>query len=294
MTEREINDALKESGHIKEGESIRFVSLDDTIKFNCKRCGRCCSGRSDILLNPYDVYQIAKCLNISTTEVIKKYCIVSIGANSNIPIVLLKEDERGLCPFLNYSVEDLSFKCSINDYKPGVCIMHPIGAIRQVNKPEESENIVQYIEVPSCNVHDTSTEVKIKDFIKPYLDKGKYHNVGALQLKEVVKYIDTKRIGVLFEDEELKDIKLIQLYVDLVITSAYSYDTDRDFLEQIDEVKERIKKACFVIIAFCSMLGLDIATSNLSENDKQTEIEITKCLAHFGNELDALKSFRSK
>ena len=73
MTKEQLNEALKGMGKSSPLGDAKFVDLDDTIKFNCKRCGRCCSGREDILLNPYDIYHIAQGLNISPVEVLNQY-----------------------------------------------------------------------------------------------------------------------------------------------------------------------------------------------------------------------------
>ena len=33
------------------------VGLDDTFKFHCDQCGKCCTHRDDIILSPMDVYR---------------------------------------------------------------------------------------------------------------------------------------------------------------------------------------------------------------------------------------------
>ena len=34
------------------------IGLDDTFRFHCDQCGKCCIDREDILLNPKDVFNI--------------------------------------------------------------------------------------------------------------------------------------------------------------------------------------------------------------------------------------------
>ena len=36
------------------------IGLDDTFKFNCTLCGKCCKDREDILLTPRDIFRLAK------------------------------------------------------------------------------------------------------------------------------------------------------------------------------------------------------------------------------------------
>ncbi len=287
ITNEQLNEALKSMDKDSPDGEARIVELDDTIKFKCKRCGKCCSGRSDIILNPFDIYQIAKATNITTIEVIQKYCTIHCGINSCLPIVTLKEDERGLCPFLKFFTTEGKFGCSINNSKPGACIMHPIGVVRTVNKIT-NDNEKQFIEVPSCKVHGTDVEVKIKDFIKPYLNNEECHEAGSLLVFEPTKYIDTRKFikGFINKDKDFlqenfsqEDIEKINSLTDFISDSSYTIfmnetvkalytiDTNKGFMEQVDKIKENVKKSCFTMIPTFGVLGFNFSSEELSEND---------------------------
>lgn len=47
------------------------VGLDDTFRFHCDQCGRCCTQREDIILSPMDIFRISKELKMSPTEFYK-------------------------------------------------------------------------------------------------------------------------------------------------------------------------------------------------------------------------------
>lgn len=296
MTNEELNESLKNM-RIEVNGNARIVDLDDTIKFDCKRCGKCCSSRSDIMLNPYDVYRIAKSLNITTKEVIQNYCDVYPGNNSGLPIVTLKEDKRGLCPFLKFSTSDGKFGCSINDSKPGACIMHPIGVVRSVNVNNRDEHSKQFIEVPSCNVHGTETEVKIRDFIKPYLDNEECHEAGSLLVFEPERYVkpsefinclvkrDEESLQKRFSKKEIDSIKSLPefiskasfvTYMGTTIDALYDIDTNKDFMEQVDEIKERIRISCLKMITAFRTINLDFSSGQLTKKDEELIKEITK------------------
>lgn len=36
------------------------LNADDSFKFHCTQCGKCCINRDDILLSPQDLFRIAK------------------------------------------------------------------------------------------------------------------------------------------------------------------------------------------------------------------------------------------
>ena len=98
------------------------IGLDETFKFHCTMCGKCCIHREDILLSPKDIYNMAKELNLSAEDLFKQYCEVYIGPDSKVPIVRLKP--RGSvkrCPLLK------NRKCIVHKAKPTVCAMFPIG-----------------------------------------------------------------------------------------------------------------------------------------------------------------------
>ena len=285
VTNEELNKAL--SSQNINGEA-RLVDLDDTIKFNCKRCGKCCSGRTDIILNPYDVYNIAKGLGITPKEVIEQYCSVHCGSNSCLPVVTLKEDERELCPFLKFFTNEGKFGCSINDFKPGACIMHPIGVVRSVDQTTHKEE-TQFIEVPSCEIHGTDTEVKIRDFIKPYLDEREEHDIGSMLTFEVTKYVNTRKfikcfverdnemLQKNFSEEEIEKIRsldefLVQAsyktFMGSTTVSLYNFDMNKGFIEQIDNVKQKIKDNCIKMLATFSVIGFDFSSDDFTEESR--------------------------
>lgn len=296
LTNEDLNKSLKAMGKDSFGGEARIVSLDDTIKFNCKRCGNCCAGRSDIILNPFDVYQIAKGLNITPDEVIKEYCLVYCGSNSCIPIVVLKEDERGMCSFLKFFPTEGKFGCSINTFKPGACIMHPIGVVRSFEKGKADEIEKQFIEVPSCDIHGKDVEIKVRDFIKPYLDNEECHEAGNLLHFEVNKYINVRKLvnGFLkgededfiknnFSEEEINIAKIIlpslkelvyKTYMTTMLDEMYMFDMNKGFLEQLDKIKDNIKNNSLKMLAVVNSLGFDFSSEELSEEDKEKLISV--------------------
>lgn len=289
LTNEQLNEALEHMGKSSPFGEAKVVELDDTIKFNCKRCGKCCSCREDIILNPYDVYHIAQGLNTTPEEVLNKYCTIFTGANSCLPIVVLKEDERGLCPFLKFFPAEGKFGCSINDFKPGVCALHPIGIVRSAKQGEDNFT-TGFIEVPSCSTHGTDTEIKIRDFIKSYLDNFECHEKGSKLTLEAMEYINPVKFvkGLVeqdeayleenFSEEEIKRIKDVSsfigkasyaIYIRTTIQAMYDFDMNKGFLEQFDDIKANIKENCLKMISVLSLLGIDFSSGKLTDEDKE-------------------------
>lgn len=110
------------------------LGVNDTFKFKCKECGKCCRNRDDILLSPFDIYRISKYLNLKPKEVFEKYCETYIGDTSLVPVVRLKfktdfgplvlikpQNNGTVCPLLSNG------KCSVHKAKPVVCALFPLG-----------------------------------------------------------------------------------------------------------------------------------------------------------------------
>ena len=107
------------------------LSDHDTFQFQCKMCGQCCRNRTEpIVLTGADIFRIAVSLKASMEAVIPKYTHWCIGENSHIPVLLLKERPDGSCRFMSRG------RCSIQDCKPAVCAMFPLGRYYNVRKKE--------------------------------------------------------------------------------------------------------------------------------------------------------------
>lgn len=203
------------------------LGLDDTFKFNCTMCGKCCINREDILLTPRDVFQIAKHLEILIGDFIKKYCEAYVGDSSRIPIVRLLPtgiDKR--CPFLKGN------RCDVNPVKPVVCALFPLGRCLTIdsskNRTEFMVSDVVYInQDPHCG--DNRKTHTVREWLKtsnvPVEDEFfvKWHSAIAqigITVHEVEKKADEERMNKYFST------LFGLLYV--------AYDFDGDFLTQFD------------------------------------------------------------
>lgn len=151
--------------YIIENYEKMKIGVDDTFRFHCTMCGKCCINREDILLNPEDLFRIADFLHLTPKEVVGQYCEVYIGDTSRMPIVRLRpQGSIKRCPFLK------DRKCSIQTAKPVVCAMFPIGRYVYVQKdPELKNNIpeIQYLfSDPGCG--DTSESHTVREWLTNY------------------------------------------------------------------------------------------------------------------------------
>ena len=211
--------------YIAENLDSLKIGLDETFKFNCTMCGKCCINREDILLKPKDLFVACKELSLKPQEFIQKYCECYVGDSSGLPIVRLKPvGENKRCPML------LGSRCAIHNAKPEVCAMFPIGRCISIDK-NELENSDKISEIVYINQKVNCGDKRATHTVREWLNKFnipvddeyfiEWHKVVssmALDIQELEKYTPEKIKGLMYNN------LFAFLYVD--------YDLEKDFMKQ--------------------------------------------------------------
>lgn len=206
----------------------REIGIDETFRFHCTQCGKCCIHREDILLNPRDIYNMSRELGISTQELFERYCETYVGDDSRVPIVRIKpKGHVKRCPLLK------DRKCLVHQSKPSVCAMFPIGRFLQVadaegNMKDISAEDVQYIFTrPDCGDATESHTVRewLETFEIPLQDEFyiKWQKViieTSMVFRKLEKTVRPHIMGMAWQ------ACLGVLYL--------NYDTGQDFMPQFD------------------------------------------------------------
>ncbi len=98
--------------------------------FECKRCGFCCKGESTISLSEEEILRIAKFLNLSKSDFLKKY---TIKKGNRIEMKV----KDGYCIFFDKKKRI----CKIHPVKPEMCKQWPLIPI--IFEDIESFKIIQ-------------------------------------------------------------------------------------------------------------------------------------------------------
>lgn len=203
-----------------------------SFRFHCTQCGKCCINRDDILLSPLDLFRIAKELKLSMEEVLKQYCECYIGAESRFPIVRLKpKGSIGRCPFLK------NRKCLIQNAKPAVCAMFPVGRVISFDAESEADfqkpAIKYFYTNPGCG-DDSKTQT-----LKEWFDQ--FHIPLEDEFFITWSIFQAKLIGLLIEAEgTFGKTVMPQLWSPLFGILYLCYNPEAEFYPQFQENTEKL------------------------------------------------------
>ena len=231
---------------IAENFDNMVVGLDDTFRFHCTICGKCCIHREDIILSPFDLFRVAKALNKVPHEVLEEYCETYIGDSSKMVIVKIKPRGSNMrCPFLK------ELKCSIHKSKPAVCAMYPIGRTIHVMKTEKVDLMqaeVKYIfQKPTCG--DKSETHTVREWLSDFdlLENEEYFKTWmqlVLDLGDVMRSLET----------QLTDRTIDALAQATLVNVYLNYDINEPFMPQFLENTYQYRKKLSTLL---STFGID-------------------------------------
>lgn len=205
------------------------AGLDDTFKFHCTQCGKCCIERDDIMLSPMDIFKIAKELKISPHAFFYKYCTRVIGTHSRVPIVMLRPvGKNHRCPLLKNN------KCAVHNVKPAVCGMFPLGRYivlspENYNKESFAGSEVKYLLQPIECGDDSETHT-VREWLSGF--------DISLEDKAFVRWHQAiAEIGPVLQALEKKwdPFTMMEVWFVVQITLYQNYDTEKDFMPQFEE-----------------------------------------------------------
>ena len=199
----------------------------DTFDFKCNECGKCCRNREDILLTPYDIYRLAKHLELKPIEVFDKYCETYIGSMSKLPVVRLKPKIHGnVCPLLRNG------KCSVHIAKPVVCALFPLGRFAS----DKEKDKIKYILQDNIRCGSKGTRHTVQEWLAEFdiAESEKSMRLWSDILSYAVKFMS--------KIDKMSD-KLKQLVLNVFLNAIYlAYDIEQDFFTQFETNIKAFKK----------------------------------------------------
>lgn len=171
----------------------------DSFQFECKTCGQCCRNHTEpALLTDADIFRIAAAREVSMDVIIEKYTQWCLGDDSHVPVLILKKRPDGSCRFMSKGC------CNIQDCKPAVCAMFPLGQYYNVREKQHH----YFLNPNACSKGCKSGRIRTLDeWLKEYhIEKNDQMGftwnkmvVAATNVPSKLSKIEGDLLSVLFE-----------------------------------------------------------------------------------------------
>jgi len=97
--------------------------LESTFRFHCHpglACFNRCCREAAIILSPYDILRLSRRLGLTSGEFLRRHTRREKEAWSGLPLVLVKPERDGACPFLEQD------GCRVYADRPAACRLFPL------------------------------------------------------------------------------------------------------------------------------------------------------------------------
>ena len=212
------------------------IGLDDTFKFHCDQCGKCCTHQEDIILSPMDIFKMAKELKMTPVEFYHEYCVFNIGEHTRMPIVRLASEGKDThCVLLK------NHRCSVHKVKPAVCAMFPLGRYMSFEKEDynaesiDTSKVKYLLQPPECG--DESETHTVREWLSGF--DIKLEDEAFIRWHQAVAQFGSKIRQL---EKKLDPFTMMEVWLVMRMIPYMRYDTSRDFMPQFEEnIKEMLE-----------------------------------------------------
>lgn len=137
-------------------KNMILYNSNDLVKLGCNECSgcsECCRGMGQsIVLDPYDIFQLQKVTGANFAQLMQEKIELHVEDGLILPSLKMQSGTDS-CGFLNQDG-----RCSIHDYRPGLCRLFPLGR-------NYDENGLRYFLLEDACRIQNRTKVKIKKWL---------------------------------------------------------------------------------------------------------------------------------
>ena len=220
-------------------ESIenRQLGLNDTLPFSCTHCGGCCVHQEELLLNPLDLFRLAKELEITVEQWLDQYGECYIGEESRMPILRIRpQGETRRCPLLKNN------KCSVHKAKPSVCGLYPLGrsvryVLDELGNPDMEKSKVMYFH-GGCFGGSQNGHQTVREWLEEFhlLESESFFILWSQVVAETSMFL--RKLEKMTTNQDL-----VCMAWDMVCMMLYiQYDTKKEFAPQFDRNVQQLRK----------------------------------------------------
>lgn len=221
---------MKRNIDINEISDGRLYGLNDMVKAgcdDCKGCSDCCHGMgASIILDPLDIYRLQVGTGLDFTRLLNQYLELNVVDGIILPNLKLVGEQEA-CLFLNNQG-----RCSIHNYRPGICRLFPLGRIY------EDRQVKYFLQIYECSKENRS-KIKVKKWLDiPESKKYEDYIIDWHYFLNDVEELLQKKAA---EEEFCKNCNMFLLNI-FYLTP---YNTAQDFYLQFYHRFQEVKYALF-------------------------------------------------
>ncbi len=201
--------------------SFDFPEINGSFRFECTLCGDCCTGDQEVLLNPFDLYRMARFLRYPSTRQLfaQQWVELVPDPEHNVwrPRIKFKTRPFKFCPFLINEMDDLGQLkglCRLHpEFKPLVCFLAPVGC-----RYDAEQRKTQFLLVPptqDCPGMKADKENDLQEYLAEFEE--------ALHFQEMFFEI-------------LEEVKNLHLPPERFLKELYDLPTDAPFPDVFSRV----------------------------------------------------------
>lgn len=147
---------MKRNIDINEISDGKLYDLNDMVKADCNGCVGCFSccqnmGQS-IVLDPLDIYRLTTNLHTTMEQLLGESIELNVVDGVILPNLSMHA-KKNQCSFL-----DENGRCSIHDFRPGICRLFPLGRFY------ENGDYRYFLQIYECKNNNRS-KIKVKKYI---------------------------------------------------------------------------------------------------------------------------------
>ena len=177
----------------------KLYSINDMVRAGCNDCigcSDCCRGMGEsIVLDPFDIWQLENNLNTTFAGLMQGKIELHVEDGLILPNLKMQETSDS-CIFL-----DGNGRCSIHEFRPGLCRLFPLGRKYEDNK-------LYYFLLEDACTQSVHTKLKVKKWLE--IPDGRryeeflisWHALRKKLLEEIAGEIDGDNENL----DKLKDI----------------------------------------------------------------------------------------
>ncbi len=167
--------------------------IQDYFKFQCTRCGNCCTGDQEVFLNLYDLYKMARALGFLHTRDLFTKIVVTLERSQQdvfFPKIRFRTRPFKFCPFLHHeSIEpdETITSCALHpDHKPLICHLAPVG--RVLDMANNNDYYVFVKPAPDCPGVHSSRENLLSDWLEGLEQELEYQKTFFTILEHIKSF----------------------------------------------------------------------------------------------------------